>query len=280
MKKQQAFLIVVAALIVVVAAIVLFKPRPAPTPAPAPVAAGAERGEPPSTRAATTPEPEPPSTQAATTLPPVVAHTQTLMNVRAGEVLATVNGTAITLKDLLAVDASKTDAAQEMPLDMYEALLNRAIDRELVFQTARSQGIELTEQQKQSLEQARAAAQARFADPVNLEMFKRTGGLGTVEDQIAFELRDAESNLLTTTLAAKAGVPPAQVSSKEVEEYYAANKAEFGELPADPAERQAAWEKIDHQIRWRFLSQYQQAIRQYLAELRINATIAVERPMP
>src|SRR2546425_13121403 len=76
-----------------------------------------------------------------------------IVRVAAGKALAKVNQATITLKDLLPLSGS--EAEQIMSPEMFTFLLDRAINRELTFQTARASGIELTPEQQAQREQVR-----------------------------------------------------------------------------------------------------------------------------
>lgn len=133
----------------------------------------------------------------------------------AGErVLARVNGMPITGRDLVAFGHA-TPASQSMSREMYDALLERAIDRELVVQEARKQGIKLDDVRAHQLEQVRAAQAARTPGD---------------EGQIEWEARDTEAHLLLDTMLEHAGIS-AIATQKDVDAYYDAHRGEFGDMP-------------------------------------------------
>lgn len=164
-----------------------------------------------------------------------------MRRIPAGAVLATVNGTPLTLKDLLPLPADPQNAEHALSAERYAFLLERAVDRELVFQQARAQGLELSKGQREQLARLRARSEraptAVFDDlehnPANAE----------------FEARDATAWLLQATLAEAAGVPSREVTPAQVEQYYREHPTEFAVLPSDPARRQTAWETINQEIR-------------------------------
>ena len=157
-----------------------------------------------------------------------------------------------------------------MSLERLNFLLNRAMDRELTFQTAREQAVALTEVQKKQLEELRARSEK--SEP---------GVFDTVQHNPAnteFELRDAQALLLQAALLEKAGIASAHVNPQQVQAYYQQHQADYGPLPAEPALRQAAWEGIDQEIRNKLAPQleaeYQQKFQQYFQQLRAAAKIA------
>ena len=81
------------------------------------------------------------------------------VRVRADEVLATVNGTNLTLKDLTPVKPESRLEERTMGLDMYQMLLKRAVERELAFQFAQARGVTLTGAQQRSLRSLRARSE-------------------------------------------------------------------------------------------------------------------------
>ena len=169
------------------------------------------------------------------------------VRIRAGQALAVVNGVNITGKDVLPFRADDPYAEQSMTSLMLEFLLNQAIDRELTFQAARAQGIELTDQQRRQLDELRRTIERRFGgDPalvVNLDM------AGTREDQIEFRMREATATMLMASLLDRAGAPSPFVTEDQVRESYNNHAGRYGVLPSDPQKRQEAWDQIDFQIR-------------------------------
>lgn len=197
-----------------------------------------------------------------------------LLHVKGGEVLATVNGTPIELKDLLPLPLGKEATEQIMSAERYAFLLDRAVDREITLQNARAQRVDLTELQREQL--ARLGARSErpqenvFDDlqhnPANAE----------------FEARDATVLLLQASLAEKAGVLSRDVTSAQVEQYYQQHQTEYGALPSDSAGRQVAWESIDQDIRVKLARQVQvlhdESSQQYFDQLRASAQIVRTKP--
>jgi hypothetical protein len=282
MKKQQALLIVVA-LVIIVAAIVLLRRPPAPVaPSVPPVAPVVPETQPGT--AAPLPAPEPVPEPVMPTPAPAPAQIPTeqqsesatspegeepikLVRPESGQVLATVNGTHITVEDMM----YPSTMLSSLPEDTFKHLLNSAIERELIEQAARSQGIGLSAGQQKQLEDMRAEMENPSPD---------SGQPAADPQQIDYELRMTAAAMLRGNLAASAGVPSPYPTREQVQAYYAAHRAEFGELPADPAAREAAWQKMDAAIRERFGAQYQEAMQQFLEQLRAAANISIAPPAP
>jgi hypothetical protein len=191
-------------------------------------------------------------------LPPLPAEQPVL--VKAGAPLAHVNGVAVTARDLVPIGEGQRE--QSMSPEMFQGLRDRAIDRELTFQAARGQGLELTPTQLQELEQVRANAKERGAtDPA----------------QIDLEVADARAGLLQAAMLSKTGSPKLFATDADVEKYYHDNPAAFEDLPQDPTARAVAWKAIEVQIRQTLSSEahskYQEVLRQYLDDLRAKARV-------
>lgn len=116
---------------------------------------------------------------------------------RAAQVVATLNGTAIKGTDVVAFPAGRDE--QSLEASSYDALLQRAVDRELTFEAAKKQGVSLTDPQRAQLDEVRKQAAARGST---------TPPFVPTRDEVNLEVRDAEANLLQTDLLAKAGTPP------------------------------------------------------------------------
>ena len=189
---------------------------------------------------------------------------------RPNQVLATVNGTPITLGNLIPLQSSNSVAEQQIDAVTYDYLLQRAISRELVLQAAKAQGVVLNQSQEEQLAKLRAVREQPEPGLV--------GKLNVDAAEIDFELRDAQAFMLQTSLMAQAGAAP-NVTPDQVEQYYKAHIAEFGGLPADPQARQQAWQTIDIQIRGQLAAgtrtEYQQQLDAYMAKLKAKANIVV-----
>lgn len=198
-----------------------------------------------------------------------------IVRVRADQLLAIVNGVHITLKDLVPIVKGQNEVEQSMSEDEFRARLERAIERELTFQAARGQGIQLTEAQQQRLGQIRAEYQADLTNP---SLQWSTVNEATIE----FELRDTTALLLQTSLLSLVGAPSFYVTEEQVQDYYQTHLNQFEPLPSDPAERDAAWQTIERTIRERLASlnqaEYRDWVRKYLDQLKASASITVNQP--
>jgi hypothetical protein len=193
-----------------------------------------------------------------------------VFRIRRDEVLATVNGTPITLRELIPLSTTNTVGEEQLEQAAYDYFLGRAIDRELILQTAHAQGVGLTESQEQQLAKLRAWREQPEPGLVSK--------LTVNAAQIDFELQDAQAFMLQTTLMAQRGVTP-NVTPEQVEQYYLNHLGEFGKLPADPQARQEVWRPIDVQIRERLArpvrSNYQARLTEYMNGLKSKAAIHV-----
>jgi hypothetical protein len=182
--------------------------------------------------------------------------------VRPGQRVMTVNGVPITGKDLLPFGASHRGEESVSP-QLYAHLVNRAVERELAFQAAKEQGIQLGEGQRQEVERVREAARKRW-----------------ISDRAAldFEARDAEGRLLLAELATRAGVPSPYATEADVERYYQAHREGLGDLPTDPAGRAAAWQRLQIEIRGLLAGELRaahvQGTSQFIDELKARAAIS------
>ena len=247
----------------------------APAP-PAPVLTSVPREIAPPPPEAVTPE--------KLAVPPAVtpAEAARYLKIQPTQVLATVNGAPITLNDLVLVGAAAADKPQTMSPEMFDYLLNRAIERELIFQAAHGQGIELTEEQNQQLAQMRESMHHEGADQTDSALVERLNVKGSRDEQIDFEVRDAAGQLLLGSLLAKAGVPSPHVTEAQVGDYYQSHRDQFGTLPDEPNAREAAWRNIDTEIRQTLApsvqAEYQKRARALVDQLRALAKIEVTRP--
>lgn len=199
---------------------------------------------------------------------PTFASSLPMVAVDAEMALATVNGSPLRLGDLMVIHAA--GAPPSLRADVFEDLLNRAIGRELTFQTAKARGIELDEAQKQEVERIHAEALARAKAPYTLPGYD-------AEAQAAFESRDRTAQLLQNTMLGKTGQPSQHITPEQIQFYYAEHQAEFEMLPEDPAKRDQAWLTIETEIRDRLVRavfiQNEQQRRELLAEFQAAAVI-------
>jgi hypothetical protein len=218
----------------------------------------------------------PASLRVETVVPEDGGQPATIVRVPPSLALAKVNRVPLTLKDLLPVGHSPGGAEQVMSPETYEFLLNRAIERELSFQAASAQGIALSEEQRRHLEQVHQRMIERESQPGVIHLNRS----GTMEDQIAFELRDATSQLLLNSLLAKAGAASPHVTESQVNQYYESHRADFAVLPSDASEREKARQQIDFDIRQKLAlanaAEHQAQRQHFLESLRANAAISAE----
>jgi hypothetical protein len=193
-----------------------------------------------------------------------------IVRVKPEQVLATVNGAPVTLKNLVAVPDVQRGAEHTISASLYDALLERAVVREVALQAAKAKGIELTPEQKAQLEKIKSEMLSASPDVVDMTM---------PPERIAFEQRDTEGRMLLVNLVAQAGAPGAFVTPEQVKAYYEAHKGEYGELPSDPQEAEWAWQRIDREIRNALAEDtanaYQQAYDQVVGDLKSAALIEV-----
>jgi len=179
MKNKKLLPAIMAGLVVVVIGVMIFLTRE-PTPAP-------------STSSALEPEPaeSPATTLHAVATPPAMARTPIGKPVAAAttsavpSVLATVNGVQITAKDLGPGGGEAT-----------QALLDRAIERELILQAANAQGLTLTAEQEQSLADVRG-------DLANSAAYKAANDPETrdrMQAEVDFRVRDTTAQFLLSAL--------------------------------------------------------------------------------
>ena len=189
--------------------------------------------------------------------------------VRPNQVLAMVNGTPITLWDLIPLQ-STNNAAQQIDPVTYSYFLQRAINRELIMQAAKAQGVTLNQAQQDQLAKFRAEREQPYPGQVNQ--------LSLNSADVEFELRDAQAFMLQTAIMAAAGLSP-NVTPDQVEQYYQQHIDEFGQLPSDPQARQQAWQTIDIEIRNQLAEQvrtdYQKQLDIYMNGLKAKANIVV-----
>lgn len=215
-----------------------------------------------SSRAADTTEPQPPvviKTSRSSTNPP-----DSVLQIRPDTVLASVNGHSLTAQEVLPPGSSN----RPVSLGVCEYFLKRAIDRELIFQTARAQGLQLDDSQKQQLSNFKTVREQPEPGLVRA----LNGGAA----QMTFELQDAEAFMLQTTLLEKSGASP-NVTSDQVLAYYQQHASDFDDLPADGPARQEVWANIEVQIRHLLApgvrSGFQDQLAAYMSQLRAGADV-------
>jgi hypothetical protein len=153
-------------------------------------------------------------------------------------VLATVNGRRITARD--AVPFSGTNQEMEISQRDLKFYLHRAVDRELIFEAARKQGIVLDESQNQQI--ANMQAMRNQHEP---------GGIARLNDDPAgrrLEALDAEAFMLQKAIMAARGTSP-NVTESQVQEYYQQHQSEFENQPNDADAHGQVWQQVAFQIR-------------------------------
>lgn len=193
-----------------------------------------------------------------------------LLHLRRDQVLATVNGHAVTPADLLPLGTNDRRSELEVSALELKFLLKRAVDRELIFQTAQDRGVSLND-----------AEYKQLATLTSLRNQPEPGGIARLnggDAQRNLELQDAQAYMLQTDLMAAQGASP-NVTEDQVTAYYQAHLSEYGELPADPSARTQAWAKIDFSIREQLApsirSGYNDQLAAYMAQVEASASIVM-----
>jgi hypothetical protein len=128
-------------------------------------------------------------------------------SVKSDQVLAVVAGTEITLKSLMPI-AETTATEREVSAAEFDQLLQKAIDREVVMQTARRGNIMLNEEQRRVVEKARLRAGAAGFSLPEAERPE-------FEAKSNFESFDLMSSLYIESMAKAAGVPAKDLGTEE-----------------------------------------------------------------
>jgi hypothetical protein len=292
MNKSKWLLVIVLIVVVTLVVLVLVKRQAPPSPAETPVPEAAA----PQSPALTAPGELAPAPEEATTLTPEPApapepleysapiretkvlqeggEPKEIVRVKPEQVLATVNGAPVTLKDLAAAPGKSRGTEQTISASLYDTLLERAVVREVAFQAAKAKGIELSPDQQAQLEKMKAELTSSSEEVKDMTMSP---------ERIEFDIRDTQGRMLLVNLAAQAGAPSAFVTEDQVKAYYEGHKADYGELPADPQEAQWAWRRIDREIRNTLAGEtanaYEQAYDKVVADLKSEAAIKVTTPV-
>ncbi len=184
------------------------------------------------------------------------------------QVLATVNGHEIKLADVLPVGTNGSQRDLEISVQDLKFFLKRAVDRELIFQTAKERGLALNDSQNQQL--ANMIAMRNQPEPGGIAR------LNTTEAQRELEMQDAEAFMLQTALMAAQGMSP-NVTDNQVLAYYQEHQSQFGDLPVDEAARAQAWAKIDYDIRQELASatraSYNDRLAAYMNQMEFSAHV-------
>ncbi len=196
--------------------------------------------------------------------PPTTSALGPALNINPNTVLASVNGHALTAQEILPPGYSN----QPVSLEACKYFVQRAIDRELILQAAKAQGLALDDSQHQQMLDFETTREQHGPDLVR--------SLNDSAAEIVFEMRDAEAFMLQTSLLQRAGASP-NVTSQQVLNYYQQHASEFGELPADGFARQEAWDKIDYYIRQTLASKersdFQTKLTDYMNRLKSDSNI-------
>ncbi|MBC8094635.1 MAG: hypothetical protein H7Y43_02375 [Akkermansiaceae bacterium] len=201
---------------------------------------------------------------------PNLAGSSNVVRLQVNQVLAAVNGRELKLPDIIPVTPQTDPAELEISAETYQYFLDRALNRELILQTAREQGLLLTDSQQQQLAVMRTAR----SQPEPGQARKLNGSL----EQTELELKDAEAFMLQTALLAAQGSSP-NVTSQQVNDYYQNHRQEFAELPDDATIRQQMWTEIEFQIRQHLAptarASFNTQLAAYMSQLKSRATIVV-----
>lgn len=193
-----------------------------------------------------------------------VSAPDSVLRIRSDAVLAAVNGHALTAGEVLPPGSSN----RPVSLAVCQYFLKRAIDRELILQTAKAQGLQLDDSQRQQLSNSKDVRE----QPAPGQVRNLNGGAS----EMAFEMQDAEAFMLQTSLLEKSGASP-NVTEEQVTAYYQQHASDFGDLPAEEPDRSQAWESIDVQIRHLLAPDarlsFQNQLTAYMNQIRANANI-------
>jgi hypothetical protein len=175
-------------------------------------------------------------------------------DVKSDMILAKVAGKDIQLKDLL--PTAEGTPERTLTAEEFEALYQQAINREVVFQSARVRRMELDEEQRRLVEKSRLrAAREGMALP--------DAERPEYEARSNFDSYVLMATLLERNLVKALGGPPAEVTPQVIEKYYEEHKGDFKELPEDEAARQEARQKIDETIREKLQPDVQAAYKEF-----------------
>ena len=185
------------------------------------------------------------------------------LHLRPEQVLATVNGHTITLRDVVPI--SGTNQEIEIAPGDLKYFLARAVDRELILETAKAQGVELDDSQRMQLGEFRA--EHAGAEPGLMQRFNAE------PSDYDLSQRDAEAFMLQTSLLARAGVSP-DVNADEVQQYYNEHTSEFAGIPQENA---------DYQIRTLLApverQNFQNQLATYMSKMRSGANITMAQSL-
>jgi len=195
------------------------------------------------------------------------------IHVSATAVLASVNGRELKLADLVPLRPDQKTRCVDFPPATYQYLLDRAVKRNLILQTAKAQGVSLDDSQR-----------AQFAEFRN-ERNQREPGLvqqlNTDPGRLDFEVQDAEAFALQTALLARNGASP-DITADDVQAYYSQHASDYPPLPTVEPARGQIWAIIDTQIRTSLAPvkrlEFQNQLTAYMNQLESSAIIALTPP--
>lgn len=177
------------------------------------------------------------------------------ITLHAGDVVAQVNGVPVRASDLAPIgDPSR---ALTMSRERYDFLRDRAIERELVLQAARAEGVTLTDDQKQEMVTAVEDVEGQIG----------------VRNAASFERRELRSRLLLNELAVRAGVESPFATQAEVDAYLQQHAAELGAPPEDAEARAAMEARIREKLALDKQQAHGDALRELIDELKQKANI-------
>ena len=198
--------------------------------------------------------------------PPETA--ETVVRLHPEQVLATVNHHEIRVGD--ALPASGTNQEIAISSRDLKFFLHRAVQRELIFEAASKQGIDLDESQNQQL----ANMQAMRNQP-------EPGGIARMNSDPAsqqMETLDARAFMLQTAIMAARGASP-NVSEDQVRDYFQQHASDFANLPGQPSADNPAWQDLDFQIRNRLAasvrSNYNQELAAFMQQMESSADLVL-----
>jgi len=219
--------------------------------------------------------PEPPKTALPATNTSVASQSEsvpenleTVVRVHPEQVLATVNRHEIRAQD--ALPASGTNREITISARDLRFFLHRAVQRELIFEAASKQGIDLDESHNQQL----ANMQAMRNQP-------EPGGIARMNSDPAserMEALDARAFMLQTAIMAARGASP-NVSEDQVRDYFQQHPSEFSGLAGQPSADNPAWQDLDFQIRNRLAasvrSNYNQELAAFMQQMESSADLVL-----
>lgn len=125
------------------------------------------------------------------------------VRVRPDQVLVIVNGRPLTGKDLMPPGRFKKNGARVVPKEALKEVLERSIERELIFQEAETQGVTLGER---GLSQLDGMYEHLTGNPLNLPEGQTVLDLGNEGDAV-FHVREQAARLLQLEFLNQAGEP-------------------------------------------------------------------------